>query len=86
MMHERIRNLQEDLNFTQKQIAERLIMARASYSNYELGKRNIPSKKLGVIADILNTSIDYLTGRTDEKNLYPKKNKYENNLIIYHRD
>ncbi len=73
MIYENIRNLREDSDFTQKQMAEKLFITRSAYSNYESGIRNVPSEILGRIADIFNTSVDYLMGRTYEKKPYPKE-------------
>lgn len=71
MIYERIRNLREDSDFTQQQIADKLFINRRTYSSYENGVRNMPIEILSLIADIFNTSTDYLIGRTDVKNPYP---------------
>ena len=73
MQYERIRNLREDSDMTQQQIAEKLYITRRAYSNYETGERSIPIDILSKIADIYGTSVDYLIGRTNVKNPYPKK-------------
>jgi len=52
--------------FTQAQIAEKLNMTEANYSSYERGKSIPPSDKLNDIASILNVSVDYLLGRTND--------------------
>lgn len=72
MTYERIRNLREDSDFTQKQMADKLFISGSTYANYESGIREIPKAIFGSIADIHNTSVDYLMGRTDEKKQYPK--------------
>lgn len=72
-MIERIKNLREDLDLTQKQIAERLYINRSAYSNYESGIRSIPIEILSELADIFGTSVDYLIDRTDVKKPYPPK-------------
>ena len=72
-MYERIRNLREDKDLTQRQMAEYLNCTQVCYSNYETGKRDIPSAVLIALADFHQTSIDYLLGRTPEKRPYPKK-------------
>ena len=72
-MYERIRNLREDRDLTQQDLAELLHCSQACYSNYEIGKRDIPTEVLNTLADFYNTSTDYLLGRTKEKNPYPKK-------------
>ena len=73
MMYRRIRDLREDSDLTQQQMADKLFINRRTYSSYEVGSRSIPIEILGKIADIFNTSIDYLVGRTDVKTAYPKK-------------
>ena len=72
-MYNRIRDLREDSDLTQQQMADKLFINRRTYSSYEVGSRSIPVETLGKIADIFNTSIDYLVGRTDVKTAYPKK-------------
>ena len=73
MQYERIRNLREDSDMTQQQIADKLFISRRAYSNYEIGVRGIPTEILSQIADIYGTSVDYLIGRTNVKKPYPKK-------------
>ena len=73
MTYKRIRALREDSDLTQQQMADKLFINRRTYSSYEVGSRSIPIEILGKIADIFNTSIDYLVGRTDVKTAYPKK-------------
>lgn len=75
MKYERIRNLREDSDFTQQQIADKLFINRRTYSSYENGVRNMPIEILSDIADIFDTSTDYLIGRTDIKEQYPKSKK-----------
>ena len=75
MQYERIRNLREDADMTQQQMADILYINRRTYSSYELGIRGIPIEILGQIADCFNTSIDYLVNRTDCKTPYPSKSK-----------
>lgn len=72
-MYERIRNLREDRDMTQAQMAEYLKIHQTTYSDYEIGKLNIPVQVLSKIADLFGTSVDYLTNRTDEATPYPKK-------------
>lgn len=72
MIYERIRNLREDSDFTQQQIADILFINRRTYSSYENGVRKMPIEILSRIADIFNTSTDYLIGRTNVKKPYPK--------------
>lgn len=72
-MYSRIRNLREDKDMTQKQIGDMLNMSQTGYSQYEIGKNDIPTKILIQLAKFYNTSIDYLLGLTDEIKPYPRK-------------
>lgn len=74
-MYERIRNLREDNDLLQKDIAEYLNCSQNCYSKYELGRRNISIDILIKLAHYYDTSLDYLLGKTDIKKPYPKKNK-----------
>lgn len=71
-MYERIRNLREDKDLTQKQIAEYLNCSQRIYSNYERGDVDIPTFILIKLADFHKTSTDYLLNRTNIKEAYPK--------------
>ena len=70
-MHERIRNLREDKDLSQKAMAAILHVAQTTYSDYELGKINIPIEILKKLAEFHQTSIDYLLGVTDNPTPYP---------------
>ena len=72
-MYERVRNMREDGDKSQKQMAEYLNVHQTTYSDYELGRQNIPVAVLDKLADFYETSIDYLVGRTDEIRPYPRK-------------
>ena len=65
MAYERIRNLREHHNYTQKKIAELLHVSQATYSRYESGALDIPIQALILLADIYGVSVDYLLGRSD---------------------
>jgi len=69
----RLRDLREDKDLKQKNIADMLHIHQTTYSDYELGNLNVPITVLSVLADFYETSIDYLVGRTDERKPYPKK-------------
>lgn len=71
-MYRRIRDLREDRDLLQKDLAEYLNCTQVCYSHYEIGKRDIPTEVLSKLAEFYNTSTDYLLGRTDEKEPYPK--------------
>ena len=72
-MYERIREMREDNDMTQSQMAGLLSVHQTTYSDYELGNLNIPVQVLAKIADRFETSIDYLVNRTNEKTPYPRK-------------
>lgn len=74
-MNYKIRDLREDHDLTQKTLADLLHIHQTTYSDYELGNLNIPVSVLYKLADFYDTSIDYLLGRTDEKQPYPKSKK-----------
>ena len=69
----RIRDLREDNDNTQTDIADLLHISQATYSRYETGDLDIPHSALQILADYYNTSVDYLLGRTDVQKPYPKK-------------
>ena len=69
---ERIRNLREDKDLSQNEIAKILNCSQTTYSRYETGDLNIPVDSLIKLAMYFNTSIDYLTGLTDEKKPYKR--------------
>ena len=71
-MYRRIRDLREDKDLTQKQIAALLNCSQRVYSNYELGQRDIPTEVLLALAALHKTSVDYLLGLTDEPRPYPR--------------
>lgn len=71
-MYERIRNLREDKDMTQTQVAVYLNCSQRIYSNYERGEVDIPTGILIKLADLHNTSTDYLLNRTNRKKPYPK--------------
>lgn len=72
-MYRRIRDLREDHDLTQKQIGQILNMSQTGYSQYEIGKNDIPTRILITLANYYNTSVDYLLGLTDEPKPYPRK-------------
>lgn len=68
----RLKELREDKDLYQKDIAKILNMSQTGYSKYEVGTNDIPTQILGKLADYYNTSIDYLLYRTDVRTSYPK--------------
>ena len=73
MYENRLRDLREDRDLKQRDIAELLKVHQTTYSDYELGRLNIPVAVLHTLADFYGVSIDYLLGRTNSKDPYPKK-------------
>ena len=66
-MYRRIRDLREDHDLTQTDLAKILNCSQRSYSYYESGGHDIPTQTLIAIADYYDVSVDYLLGRTDKK-------------------
>ena len=64
-MYKRIRELREDHDLTQREVAEMLGMSQTGYSKYETGTNDIPTAGLIKLADFYKTSVDYLLGRTN---------------------
>ena len=71
MVYQRIRNLREDRDLKQREIADYLNCSQRVYSNYELGQRDIPTDVLIRLSHYYDVSVDYLLGLTAN----PKRNK-----------
>ena len=71
MAYRRIRDLREDHDWNQTEVANMLHMSQTGYSKYETGENDIPTRILIELANIYDTSIDYLLNQTDN----PKRNK-----------
>ncbi|MEG1142928.1 MAG: helix-turn-helix transcriptional regulator [Clostridia bacterium] len=69
---ERIKEIREDRDLLQKDIAKVLNIKQQSYSRYEMGLIPLPTEKINILAEYYNVSTDYLLNRTDEKRPYPK--------------
>ena len=69
----RLRDLREDRDLKQKDLAELLQIHQTTYSDYELGRLNSPIATLHTLADFYGVSVDYLLGRTNQKQPYVKK-------------
>lgn len=67
MVFENIRNLREDCDKKQQELADYLHINQTTYSKYELGKINVPVETFIKLADYYNVSVDYLLGRSDKK-------------------
>ena len=68
-MYARIRNLREDADITQAELARILNCSQRVYSNYERGDLDIPTEILIKLATYHNVSVDYILGRTDKKEM-----------------
>lgn len=66
--------MREDMDLTQKQVADMLNCSQQVYSNYEPGQRGIPTDILIKIAKLYNVTTDYLLGLSDVKNPYGGEN------------
>jgi len=73
LKYENIRKLRTDMGYTQKQVAEILGVSQNTYSQYEIGVLNYPVDALVKLADFYGVSVDYLLGRTDLKEPYPRR-------------
>lgn len=69
-MYQRIRDLREDRDMTQTQVAKMLGMSQTGYSKYETGENDIPTQILIKLSRFYNVSIDYLLGETTQKDRY----------------
>ena len=70
---DRIRELREDSDKTQREIAQLLNVGQKTYSDYELGKTRIPVESLIVLAKLYNVSMDYICGVSNERSTFPQK-------------
>ncbi len=74
-MYIRIKNLREDLDLKQVEVAKYLNCSQVCYSYYENGQRDVPTDILVKLATLFHTSTDYLLNRTDVMEPYPPKIK-----------
>ena len=65
----RLKDMREDNDLTQAQVAKILMCDQSLYSKYERGEREIPLRLLVILAEHYNVSLDYLVGRTNKKRL-----------------
>lgn len=70
MYYPRLKDLREDRDLVQKEVASFLGIDQRVYSTYETGKREIPTRYISALADFYKTSTDYLLGRTDNPKPY----------------
>ena len=66
MIYRRLRDLREDHDWSQTELAKKLNMSQTGYSKYETGENDIPTHVLIALSKIYNTSVDYLLGLTDD--------------------
>lgn len=71
-MNNRLRDLREDADLNQTQIAQYLGMSQTGYSKYETGENDIPTQVLIKLAKYYKTSIDYILGVSNNKSPYKK--------------
>lgn len=69
MIYKRIRDLREDNDLTQKEMAKELNCSQQVYSNYELGQRDIPTDILIKLSHFYNVSVDYILGISDKPDI-----------------
>lgn len=67
MYYPRLKELREDSDYVQKEVAAVLGIDQRVYSNYEIGKREIPTHYVIKLAEFYKTSTDYILGRTDTR-------------------
>lgn len=72
-MYQRLKDLRDDKELTQTDIAKILGMSQTGYSKYETGENDIPTQILIKLADYYNTSTDYILGRTNDIKFNKKK-------------
>lgn len=83
-MYQRIKDLREDSDMPQREIARLLNMSQTGYSKYETGENDVPTSVLIKLSLIYNVSVDYILGLTDEKTRYPvSKRITEQTPLIY---
>ena len=80
----RFKEIREDKDFSQSDIAKIINVTQPQYSRYELGVNSLPIEKLDKLATFYNTSTDYLLCRTDERIPYSKSKLCKNNIDKEH--
>ena len=71
-MYQKIRDLREDRDLNQTQVAKMLGMSQTGYSKYETGENDIPTQVLIKLAEFYKTNVDYLLGLTKNSVYYKK--------------
>ena len=72
-MYPMLRAMREDHDWNQTELAQKLGMSQTGYSKYETGENDVPTAILIQLAEIYQTSVDYLLGLTDGPRPYPRK-------------
>lgn len=75
LMELRLRQLRQEYNLTQKQVADYLMCGQSTYSKYECGKRHLSISVMMRLADLYDTNIDYMVGRGSRRAPYPKSRR-----------
>ena len=88
MYYQRLRDLREDRDLTQDDVGKILYTSKQQYHLYESGKREIPFHMAKILAEFYDVSLDYIAGRTNDKNgmYFPKLSSEENRIIYKYRD
>lgn len=81
MIYQRLKDLREDENLKQKDVAEIINTTANYYGDYEKGKRDIPTSRMIQLAKYYKVSMDYITGLTNDKGGMHKNNKEEAELL-----
>lgn len=81
MIYQRLKDLREDENLKQKDIAEIINTTANYYGDYEKGKRDIPTSRMIQLAKYYKVSMDYITGLTNDKGGMHKNNEEETEIL-----
>ena len=72
MFYQRLRDLKEDMDLKQSNLADIIGVSENQYGRYERGENDIPLEKALILANYYNVSIDYIAGRTNDKKGFNK--------------
>lgn len=79
--YQRLKDLREDKDLLQKDIAEIINTSANYYGDYEIGKRDMPTARMIQLAKFYGVSMDYITGLTNDKGGLHKNSKLENQVL-----
>ena len=82
LLSDRLISLRKENNLSQYKLAEKLGFSRGLISNYEQGRREPDYNTLLIFTDFYNVSVDYLLGRTEDKNSVHNKSDLSNELLV----